>query len=285
MSETCSFSAPINLLPINVQIDALGVWSDIQAIKKFSPLIHNITNYVVMEQTANSLLSIGASPVMAHALDEVEDMVMIANSLVLNIGTLSPPWIKGMLLALKAANSKGIPIVFDPVGSGATPYRTRAALLILNHGAITAIRGNTSEVLSLNGNQILTKGVDSLLNASDYLQQAKALALKKKCVVCMSGKIDVVTNGQSLVLIHNGHHLMEKITGMGCTATAITGAFLSVNQDPLLGCAHAAILMGIVGEIAAKRQKGPGSFKLAFIDALYNISFKEIEERIGVEIL
>ncbi len=125
-----------------MRIDPHGVWLDVQAIKKFSPLVHNITNYVVMEQTANSLLAIGSSPVMAHALEEAEDMAMIANSLVLNIGTLSSSWIEGMMLALQAANSKNIPIVFDPVGSGATPYRTRVANSIRNQGAITAIRGN-----------------------------------------------------------------------------------------------------------------------------------------------
>ncbi len=268
-----------------MRIDPHGVWVDIQAIKKCSPLVHNITNYVVMEQTANSLLAIGASPVMAHALEEAEDMAMIANSLVLNIGTLSSSWVKGMMLALKAANSKNIPSVFDPVGSGATPYRTSVANSILNHGAITAIRGNASEVVSLNGSQSFTKGVDSSLNASDYIEQAKTLALKNKSIVWMSEKTDVVTNGLILILIHNGHPLMGRVTGMGCTATAITGAFLAVNQDPLLGCAHAAVLMGITGEIAAKKGEGPGSFKLAFIDTLYNISLNEIEERMRVETL
>ncbi len=268
-----------------MQISPQGVWSDIQAIKKNSPLIHNITNYVVMEQTANSLLAIGASPVMAHAVEEAQDMATIANSLVLNIGTLSSAWIEAMLLALKTANSKSIPIVFDPVGSGATPYRMKTANSILSHGAVTVIRGNTSEIVSLNGNQSLSRGVDSLLNASDYQEQAKMLAIQKKCIVWMSGKTDVVTNGQMLILIHNGHSLMEKVTGMGCTATAITGAFLAVNQNPLLGSAHAAILMGIAGEIAAKKGNGPGSFKLAFIDALYNISLNEIKERMRVDVL
>lgn len=268
-----------------MRIDPHGVWSDIQAIKKLSPIIHNITNYVAMELTANSLLAIGASPIMSHALEEVIDMVMIANSLVLNIGTLSPSWIKGMLLAIKAANSKGIPIVFDPVGVGATSYRTDSAKSILNQGTITAIRANAAEIASLNGHHNLSKGVDSLLNASDYLEDAKAWAFEKKSIIWMSGKTDVVTNGLSHVLIHNGHALMGKVTGIGCTATAITGAFLAVNQDPFLGCTHAAILMGIAGEIAAKNGEGPGSFKSAFIDALYNISLQEIEEHLCVETL
>jgi len=268
-----------------MQIDPYGVWSDIQAIKKNSPLIHNITNYVVMEHTANSLLAIGASPVMAHALEEVADMTMLANSLVLNIGTLSPLWIQGMMLALKAANSKGIPVVFDPVGVGATPYRTQAAQSILNQNPVTVIRGNASEIVSLNENQVVSKGVDSLINSSDYQEQAKILAVKNECVVWMSGQTDVITDGHSSNLVHNGHPLMCKVTGMGCTATAITGAFLAINKNPLLGCTHAALLMGIAGEIAAEKCHGPGSFKLAFIDTLYTLTLDEIEGRLRVETL
>lgn len=267
-----------------MQIDPQCVWTDIQAIKQSSPLVHNITNYVVMEHTANSLLAIGASPVMAHAIEEVKAMAMLANSLVLNIGTLSPCWVRGMLLALKAANSKGIPVILDPVGAGATSYRTKTARSILNQGRVTVIRGNASEIVSLNENQVLTKGVDSLLNASDYQEQAKLLASKKECIVWMSGQTDIITDGQSSIFVGNGHSLMSKVTGMGCTATAMTGVFLAVNQNRLLGCAHAAILMGITGEIAAKKCKGPGSFKLEFIDALYTLSLNEIEERICVKI-
>jgi hydroxyethylthiazole kinase len=268
-----------------VQADIQCAWSDIQAIKKSSPLIHNITNYVVMESIANGLLAIGASPIMAHALEEVHDIVKIANSLVLNIGTLSPTWVQGMMVALKAAHAKGIPIVIDPVGAGATHYRTETIHSILNHNAVTVVRGNASEVASLLVNQSLTKGVDSLLNPIDCQNQAKILASKNRCVVWMSGQTDVITDGQSVVLIHNGHPLMSKVTGMGCMATAITGAFLAVNQDVLLGCVHAAILMGIVGEVAAEKCKGPGSFKVEFIDTLYSLSFNDIEGRMRVDTL
>lgn len=268
-----------------MSIDLQCVWSDIQAVKKFSPLVHNITNYVVMESTANGLLAIGASPIMAHALDEVDDIVKIASSLVLNIGTLSPQWIQGMVVALKAANVKGIPVILDPVGAGATPYRTATAHSLLNQGSVKVIRGNASEIASLSVSQALTKGVDSLLNPTECQNQARILASENRCVVWMSGHIDVVTDGQSSILIHNGHPIMSKVTGMGCMATAITGAFLAVNSNALLGCAHAAILMGIVGEIAAEKCKGPGSFKIEFLDTLYSLSFNEIEERICVDVL
>ena len=268
-----------------MQIDARSVWTDVQAIKEESPLVHNITNYVVMEQTANSLLAMGASPVMAHALEEAREMAMIASSLVLNIGTLSSSWIEAMVLALKAANEKGIPVVLDPVGAGATVFRTETVSSILNQGLVTVVRGNASEITSVSGAQGSTRGVDSVLNAEDHWDTARRLALKRKLVVWMSGKTDVVTDGQRMVLIHNGHALMGKVTGMGCTASAITGAFLAVNRDPLLGCAHAAVCMGVSGEIAAERGAAPGSFKSAFLDALYSLSEDEIANRMHVEVL
>lgn len=268
-----------------MQIDPQGVWTDIQAIRKLSPLIHNITNYVVMESTANGLLAIGASPVMAHAIDEVEDMVKIAESLVLNIGTLSPPWVQAMLFALNAAHSKKIPIVLDPVGAGATPYRTETALCLLQHQKVSALRANASEIASLVGNKGASKGVDSLLRTTECKDLATALAWQHSCVVWMSGDTDLITDGKWRILIHNGHSLMSKVTGMGCMATALTGAFLAVNPNPLMGCAHAAVVMGIAGEIAAKKCKGPGSFKTEFIDALYLLSLDTLEELIRFKVL
>lgn len=268
-----------------MQIDPLCVWADIQTIKKSSPLIHNITNYVVMESTANGLLAIGASPVMAHASDEVEEIVKLANSLVLNIGTLSPYWVQGMMSALKAANSKGIPVILDPVGIGASQYRTETAHSILNQGTLAGIRGNASEIVALSGKHAHTKGVDSLLNSAECQEQAKRVASKSKCVVWMSGQTDVITDGKACLLVHNGHSLMTQVTGMGCMATAISGAFLAINQNAWLACAHAAILMGVCGELAAKKCNGPGTFKLQFIDALYSLSLNEIEARMRVNVL
>lgn len=268
-----------------MKIDPLWVWNDIQAIKKNSPLIHNITNYVVMEQTANSLLAIGASPVMSHALEEAHEIVSIANSLVLNIGTLSSHWVEAMKIALKTAKDRIIPVVLDPVGVGATTYRTQTAVDILNQGGITAIRGNASEINTLSGNQGFSRGVDSRLESSDCIENTKNLASRRKCVVWMSGSTDVITDGKTCVLIYNGDPLMSKVTGMGCTASAISAAFLAINPNPLLACLHAAILMGITGEIAAERGRCPGTFKLAFIDALYTISLEDIKGRVRGRIL
>ena len=268
-----------------MQIDPLCVWKNIQTIKEISPLIHNITNYVVMQQTANALLAIGAVPVMAHAIDEAESMAKIANALVLNIGTLSPPWIEGMRLAQTTANVKGIPLVFDPVGSGATPYRTVAAKSILKQGRVTAIRGNASEIVSLIDDCLGTKGVESQLRAEDHIKEAKKLAITNHCVVVMSGSTDVITDGEMVCLIHNGDPFMTKITGMGCIATALMGAFLASSENSLLGSIHTMIVMGIVGEMAAKGAKGPASFTTAFIDKLYQLTLDDIKKYIRAEVV
>lgn len=268
-----------------MQIDPDGIFADIQLIRKNSPLIHNITNYVVMEQTANALLALGASPVMSHAVEEVEEMTWMANSLVLNIGTLSAHWIQAMRLSLKAANFKGIPVIFDPVGAGATTYRTNTALSLLTEGSVSVIRGNVSEILSLTDGVSFTKGVDSLLNGFDYKQSAKTLAKKNQCTIWMSGKTDVITDGSRSFLVHNGHPFLVQVTGMGCTCTALTAAFLAVNQNQLLGVIHAAATMGITAEIAAKKASGSGSFKQGFIDTLCTISLNDIETHLRVEAL
>lgn len=265
-------------------IDPYSVWSDIQAIRNSSPLIHNITNYVVMEQTANALLAIGASPVMAHAKEEVEQMVQLASCLVLNIGTLSSLWIEAMQIALQAANKKKIPIVLDPVGVGATAYRTNTAEKLLQIGAMAAIRGNASEIAALIGKGVQTKGVDSTLDSTQLQWQAQKLAMAYNTIIWMSGKTDVITDGSTTFLIHNGNPLMSKVTGMGCTATAILAAFAAVNPSNLRAAANAAIAMGVAAEVAATHCQGPGSFKAAFIDALHSLSLQQLQQLIHVEI-
>lgn len=259
------------------------IWTDLQAVRERAPLVHNITNYVAMEHTANSLLAIGASPVMSHAIEEIEDMAEVSQSLVLNIGTLSSSWIQAMLLAVRTAKEREIPIVFDPVGCGATPYRTRSAQSIVEGGRITAIKGNASEISSLNGEQVQTKGVDSTVNSMDCIDNAKALAAKHRCIVVVSGPTDVITDGRSVVFVHNGHFLMGKLTGMGCTASALMGAFLAVNPDRFSACIHTMCVMGIAGEVAAQFCTGTGSFKTSFLDSLYNLSQQNVQRMIRAE--
>lgn len=251
---------------------------DVKKVREKSPLVHNITNYVVMNNTANALLAIGASPVMAHSIDEVEDMVVIASSLVINIGTLSEHWIEAMLSAGIAANKKGIPVIFDPVGAGATKYRTDVCRKILEQCNPSIIRGNASEIIALTDTQIKTKGVDSTAASDSAIDAAKFLAKNNNAVVVISGPTDYITDGEKVEEVNNGSTMMTKVTGLGCTATAITGAFAAINSNMFEAAVNAMAVMGIAGEIAAKKAEGPGTMQLYFLDELYKISEKEITE-------
>lgn len=259
--------------------------NDLALIREKSPLVHNITNYVVMNNTANALLAIGASPVMAHATNEVADMVNIASSLVINMGTLSAPWVEAMVVAGQAAHQKGIPVIFDPVGVGATPYRTEVAMQIVEKCKPTIIRGNASEIMCLANENATTKGVDSTNTSASALEAAKKLAIATNSVVAISGDIDYITDGKTVYTVSNGSPLMPKVTGMGCTATAIVGAFAAVNSNALLAATNAMTIMGVVGEMAAIKSAGPASMQVAFIDGLYNIVGLVAEQRAKVEML
>lgn len=265
-------------------MNSTSILQDIRAIREKAPLIHNITNYVVMNSTANALLAIGASPVMAHAVEEVKDMVGIAaavgGSLVVNIGTLSERWIDAMEHAMKSAKQRSVPIVFDPVGVGATPYRTETARRLIASAAPTLIRGNASEILALADVDVRTKGVDSAHASEAARDAALALARRHNAVVVVSGANDLITDGAREATCPFGHPMMTKVTGMGCTATAIIGAFAAVNPDPFQAALHAMTVMGICGEIAASKSAGPGSMQMNFLDALYMLSESDLRARI-----
>jgi len=254
------------------------IWQDVATIRSEAPLVHNITNYVVMNNTANALLALGASPVMAHAPQEVVEMVGIAASLVVNIGTLSAPWIEAMGLAMQTAAARGIPIVFDPVGAGATSYRSACCRELLHATAPTVIRGNASEIMALVDATVRTKGVDSSASETAAAGAALELARHYGCVVVVSGAVDLVTDGTRQLLVDNGHPLMPKVTGLGCTASALVGAFAAVNPAPLAAAAHAMAVMGICGELAAEQAAGPGTLQVHFIDALYNLSAGQVRQ-------
>lgn len=264
-------------------VNADSIWNDIEKIRKNAPLVHNITNYVVMNTTANALLSIGASPVMAHAIEEVEQMVGIAGALVVNIGTLSEKWIESMLKAGKAARAKGIPVVFDPVGAGATALRTDTAQEFILQVQPAIIRGNASEILALAQAGNTTKGVDSTHGADAAVEAGREMAIRNNCAVSISGETDVILDTSEIIRIKNGHPMMPKVTGLGCTATALTGAFVAVNSSPLLAAAHTMAIMGICGEIAAEQSKGPGSLQLNFIDTLHLLNKNMIEQYLRPE--
>ena len=266
-----------------MKIDKTLVWQNLQKIRAAQPIVHNITNYVVMNNTANALLSLGASPVMAHAPEEVADMVAIAGALVINIGTLSRDWVAAMGLAMMTANRKGIPIIFDPVGAGATAYRTRTARELIRAVPPVIVRGNASEIMAMTAqSDARTKGVDSLASSHHALETAQRLSLELGAAICISGEVDYIVHRERTIRVRNGHSLMPRVTGLGCTATALCGAFAAVEEDPVVAAVCAMAVMGIAGEIAGENCPGPGSFQVRFLDALYNLS--EIDmERIRLE--
>lgn len=241
-------------------------------IREQRPLIHHITNMVVMNDTANITLALGASPVMAHAIEEVEEMVGLAKALVLNIGTLTPEQVEAMLRAGKRANELGIPIVLDPVGAGATKLRTQSALRLLRELRISALRGNASEVGTLVGVAAETRGVDSLSLSEDREVVARRAAQTFGCTVVLTGACDVVTDGQRLAMVENGDPLLAAITGSGCMATSLVGAFLAVEPDAWLAATASMVAMGLAGEIAASKAGGPGTFRSHLLDAVAHLN-------------
>lgn len=257
--------------------------SMLEKVRVEKPLVHNITNFVVMNYTANALLSCGASPVMAHAFNEVKEMVGIARALVINIGTLEDEWVNSMIIAAGEASRRGIPVILDPVGAGATTLRTNAALRILKAGKISVIRGNASEVLAIADKNSHTKGVDSLHGVEDAVVAARVIAQQHKTVVAITGPTDVVTDGTAVIKVNNGHALMGHVTGTGCTATALIGAFCGVDSNYLKAAAAALAYFGVAGELAAKRTAAPGSFMIALLDELYSITPLEFENNAQFE--
>jgi hydroxyethylthiazole kinase len=258
------------------------IWADIERIRAEAPVIHNITNYVVMNTTANALLAIGASPVMAHAEEEVGEMTAIARALVINIGTLSAPWIAAMFKAGEAARRNARPIILDPVGAGATTFRTATARKLLAELSPAIVRGNASEIRALADDERSTRGVDSARQSEDAAPAADALSTRYGCVVVTSGAVDLISSGGMTTRVFNGHPMMPKVTGLGCTASALAGAFAAVNPSPRDAALNAMAVMGIAGEIAADHSPGPGTFLVRFLDALYLLNELDIRQRVKV---
>jgi hydroxyethylthiazole kinase len=252
-------------------------------IRAEKPLIHQITNYVVMNETANATLALGALPVMAHALEEVEEMAGLARALVLNIGTLSPSWVDAMVLAGRAASTRGIPIVLDPVGAGATRYRTDSARRLLAEVPIDVIRGNAGEIATLVGVEAEVRGVESIRGGGDAAELSRRAAATLGLVASVTGPVDHVSDGRRVVAIANGHELLAAVTGTGCMATAITGAFLALKPDePLEAAAEALVTFGVAAEDAAVDARGPGSFHAGLYDAMAELEPSEVDGRARV---
>src|SRR5688572_21517905 len=253
------------------------------AIRERKPLVHQITNYLVMNETANATLALGALPVMAHAREEVEEMVALAGVLVINIGTLSPHWVDAMLAAGKAANAGGVPVVLDPVGAGATRYRTDTARRILDEVKVSVLRGNQGEVATLVGVEAEVRGVESIAVGGDAAGLAREAARTLGLVASVTGAVDHVSDGERSATVSNGHELLAAITGTGCMSSALTGCFLAAKDDPFEAAAEALAAFGVAGEDAARQAKGPGSFHVALYDALAALDPATLTERARVE--
>jgi hydroxyethylthiazole kinase len=256
---------------------------NLAAVREKKPLIHNIGNYVVMNYISNALLAMGASPVMAHAVDEVEEMVSLAQALVLNLGTLTVDWVGSIIKAGKKASKLGMPVVLDPVGSGATSLRTDTAQKILDEINISVIRGNPSEILSLRYKDSKTKGVDSIHSVEEAAQSAKVLAGDLDTIIAITGPSDFITDGDRVIRVSNGHPLMGRIAGTGCAASVAIGAFLAVDDNPISATVTGLAFLGLAGEIAGKNASAPGSFMIKMIDALYTITPETLKD--GCKIL
>jgi hydroxyethylthiazole kinase len=252
-------------------------------VRERRPLVHNITNYVVMNETANAILALGALPVMAHAPEEVEEMVGLAGALVLNIGTLSESWIEAMLLAGRAANERGVPIVLDPVGAGATAYRTETARRLLEELDVAVLRGNTGEVATLVGVEAEVRGVESVDAGGDPAALAREAARTLGLVASVTGAVDHVSDGGRAAAISNGHPLLASITGTGCMSSAMTGCFLAGKDDPFEAAVEALVAFGVGGEDAAAGASGPGSFHVGLYDALAALDPATLTDRAKVE--
>lgn len=256
----------------------------LKKIKENSPLVHNITNFVVMNYTANILLAMGASPVMSHSIKEVEEMSSMAGAVVLNIGTLQDDWVDSMICAAKAANKMKIPVILDPVGSGATRLRTESVKRIMAETKISVLRGNVSEIFSLSSSAAKTRGVDSSLEMSEeIIASAMELSEEKNCIIAISGATDYITDGKKVFCIDNGHPIMTKVTGTGCGLSSTIAAFCAVAEGKILEATASAFgFYGVCAEMAAEISEKPGGFSVAFVDSLYSAGKDDLDARLRI---
>lgn len=257
--------------------------SDImERVRRETPLIHHITNLVVTNVTANATLAVGASPVMSHSIDEVEEMVAAAKALVLNIGTLDVEQVDSMFVAGRAANGLDVPVILDPVGMGATQLRTRSVRRIMSEVKVDILRGNTSEIAILGGVGSSIRGVDAVGGSDNIDELAREVAKDTGCVVAVTGPEDAVSDGQRTYRIENGHPLMSSVTGTGCVATSIVAAGAAVTDDPVRGAVAGLSYLGCAAERAARSAGGPGSFQVALMDELYGLTSEGYRAAAGV---
>jgi len=252
-------------------------------VRQEKPLIHHITNWVTIYDCANMTRAFGALPVMAHAPEEAAEMAGIASALVLNIGTLTTELVESMLLASRSANRKGIPVVLDAVGVGATRFRDEKAAEILESVRVDVIKGNASEIARLAGEKVSTRGVESTEIEADLIAVVKKLSRDRSATVVITGEEDIIAEDDRIFIVKNGHAMMGSIVGTGCMAASVIGAFAAVERDFARASAAALACYGIAGELAAAQSKGPGSFKERFYDAAYTLDSETVESMSRVE--
>ena len=262
-------------------VDAAEV---LERVRRDKPLVHHLTNQVTIYDCANIVKVFGASPVMAHAREEVADMTRIASALVLNIGTLTTEFVEAMILAGKSANEVGIPVVLDVCGAGATRYRDEKCQEILDAVNVSIIKGNSSEVARIAGEDVLTRGVDAADIEANLMVVAGSLARERDCTVVITGKDDIVADMKRAVWVHNGHPMMADVVGTGCMATSVIGTFAAVEMDRVAASLSALVCYEVAAEIAALLAAGPGSFKEHLYDAVYNIDSETIRRMQKIEL-
>lgn len=251
---------------------AAATFADVRRLRQTKPLVVNITNNVVTNFTANALLALGASPAMTHAPADAAALAAMAQALVVNMGTPAEEYVASMEAAIPAANAAGVPVVFDPVAAGATPWRREVLARVLGAGNLAAMRGNASEIMAVAGENVRSRGADSLHGSSEAREAAMAVAREHGCVVCVSGETDIVTDGRTCRVLAGGHAMMTLVTGMGCAATAVVGAFVGIQPDAFAATVHAMAVMSAAGAMAAAGAAGPGTLQLRFLDALYTLT-------------
>nr|WP_174655190.1 hydroxyethylthiazole kinase [Lactococcus reticulitermitis] len=263
----------------------------LENVRKTKPLIHHLTNYVTVNDCANITLAIGASPIMAEAIEEAADIAQMSQALVINIGTLNSRTVPAMLAAGKAANTVGIPVILDPVGAGASAFRNQTVDQLLSEVNFSVIRGNISEIKFIAGLDVATKGVDAadndLQNTDETASLAKSLAKQLRAVIAITGAVDVISDGQQVITIANGHPKLAAITGTGCMCTSLIGAYCGGNPDTIFQATATAILsMGIAGEIAFEKagKGGNGQFHAAIQDGISLLTETILQERARVTI-
>lgn len=255
-----------------------------EALQNKRALVHHITNYVTVNDCANVVLAIGASPIMADEISEVEEMVGICDALVLNIGTANERTIASMLKAGKAANAKGIPVVLDPVGVGATSFRHQSVAALMDAIRFSVIKGNMAEIKTIAGLEAKSAGVDSLEEESDGAKIALNLAKKLGCVIAITGKIDIVSDGVSLYALANGDVALTQLTGTGCMSSSLIGSFIGASKNALTSAITGILTMSIAGEIADK-SRGIGTFHTSLIDAISHMNATNILNKSNISLI